>query len=43
MRSNQIGITRHKDRYHSPASRAFVATALEVGAETIGTFAPALA
>ncbi len=39
----QIGITRHKDRYHSPASRAFVATALEVGAETTGTLAPALA
>jgi DNA-binding transcriptional LysR family regulator len=30
----QIGITRHRDRYHSRASRAFVATALEVGAET---------
>jgi len=30
----QVGITRHKDRYHSPAARAFVATALEVGAET---------
>ena len=30
----QIGIARHKDRYHSPAARAFVATALEVGAET---------
>ena len=30
----QVGITRHRDRYHSPAAKAFVATALEVGAET---------
>jgi LysR family transcriptional regulator, cys regulon transcriptional activator len=30
----QIGIARHKDRYHSSAARAFLATALEVGAET---------
>ena len=29
----QVGIARHQDRYHSPAARAFVATALEVGAE----------
>jgi DNA-binding transcriptional LysR family regulator len=29
----QVGIGRHKDRYHSPAAKAFVATALEVGAE----------
>jgi DNA-binding transcriptional LysR family regulator len=29
----QVGIARHKDRYHSPAAKAFVATALEVGAE----------
>jgi molybdate transport repressor ModE-like protein len=29
-----IGIARHRDRYHSPAAGAFVATALEVGAET---------
>jgi DNA-binding transcriptional LysR family regulator len=29
----QIGIARHNDRYHSPAAKAFVATALEVGAE----------
>jgi DNA-binding transcriptional LysR family regulator len=29
----QVGIARHKDRYHSPAARAFVETALEVGAE----------
>ncbi len=29
----QVGIARHKDRYHSSAARAFVATALEVGAE----------
>ena len=27
----QVGIARHKDRYHSPAAKAFVATALEVG------------
>jgi molybdate transport repressor ModE-like protein len=32
--SRLVGIARHKDRYHSPAARAFVATALEVGAET---------
>ena len=32
--ARQIAIARHKDRYHSPAARAFVATALEVGAET---------
>jgi DNA-binding transcriptional LysR family regulator len=30
----QVGIARHRDRYHSPAAKAFVATALEVGAET---------
>ncbi|HEY4348348.1 MAG TPA: LysR family transcriptional regulator [Gaiellaceae bacterium] len=30
----QIGIARHRDRYHSPASKAFLATALEVGAES---------
>jgi DNA-binding transcriptional LysR family regulator len=29
----QVGIARHKDRYHSPAAKAFVATALEVGAD----------
>ena len=34
LAQRQVGITRHKDRYHSPAARAFVATALEVGAET---------
>ena len=34
-----IGIARHKDRYHSPAARAFVATALEVGAETAAALA----
>jgi DNA-binding transcriptional LysR family regulator len=32
--SRRVGIARHKDRYHSPAARAFLATALEVGAET---------
>jgi DNA-binding transcriptional LysR family regulator len=32
----QIGIARHKDRYHSAAARAFVETALEVGAESSG-------
>ncbi len=35
----QVGITRHKDRYHSPAARAFVATALEVGAESAAELA----
>ena len=30
----QVGIARHKDRYHSPAAHAFLATALEVGADT---------
>jgi molybdate transport repressor ModE-like protein len=30
----QVGIARHQDRYHSPAAKAFVATALEVGAES---------
>jgi DNA-binding transcriptional LysR family regulator len=29
----QVGIARHRDRYHSAAARAFVATAIEVGAE----------
>jgi DNA-binding transcriptional LysR family regulator len=28
-----IGITRHRDRYHSAAARAFVSTALDVGRE----------
>ena len=28
-----VGIARHVDRYHSPAAKAFVATALEVGAD----------
>ena len=32
--AREVAIARHKDRYHSPAARAFVATALEVGAET---------
>jgi DNA-binding transcriptional LysR family regulator len=35
----RIGIARHKDRYHSPAAKAFLATALEVGAETSGVLA----
>jgi DNA-binding transcriptional LysR family regulator len=35
----QIGIGRHKDRYHSPAAKAFLATALEVGAETSASLA----
>ncbi len=26
-----VGIARHRDRYHSAAARAFVATALDVG------------
>jgi DNA-binding transcriptional LysR family regulator len=34
-----VGIAQHKDRYHSPAARAFVATALEVGAETAAALA----
>ncbi len=34
LAQRQVGIARHKDRYHSPAAQAFVATALEVGAET---------
>jgi DNA-binding transcriptional LysR family regulator len=29
-----VGIARHRDRYHSAAARAFVATSLEVGRET---------
>ena len=29
-----VGIARHRDRYHSAAARAFVATALDVGHET---------
>ncbi len=29
-----VGIARHRDRYHSAAAQAFVATALEVGRET---------
>lgn len=29
-----VGIVRHRDRYHSAAARAFVATALDVGRET---------
>jgi len=29
-----IGIARHRDRYHSAAARAFVETAVDVGAET---------
>jgi DNA-binding transcriptional LysR family regulator len=34
-----IGIVRHRDRYYSPAARAFAATALEVGRETAETLA----
>lgn len=34
LAQRQVALARHKDRYHSPAARAFVATALEVGAET---------
>jgi len=37
--AREIAIARHKDRYHSPAARAFVATALEVGAETSAALA----
>jgi DNA-binding transcriptional LysR family regulator len=39
--AREVGIARHKDRYHSPAARAFVATALEVGAETSNELAAA--
>jgi DNA-binding transcriptional LysR family regulator len=35
----QIGVARHKDRYHSPAAKAFVATALEVGGESTAALA----
>ena len=35
----QVGIARHRDRHHSAAARAFVATALEVGAETAAELA----
>jgi DNA-binding transcriptional LysR family regulator len=37
--ARQVGIARHRDRYHSQAARAFVATALEVGAETTDALA----
>ena len=37
----RIGIARHKDRYHSAAAKAFVATALEVGAATTATLVAA--
>ena len=35
----RIGIARHKDRYHSAAAKAFLAIALEVGAESAGELA----
>jgi DNA-binding transcriptional LysR family regulator len=35
----QVAVARHSDRYHSPAAKAFVATALEVGAETTAELA----
>jgi DNA-binding transcriptional LysR family regulator len=35
----RIGIARHKDRYHSAAAKAFVAIALELGAESAGELA----
>jgi DNA-binding transcriptional LysR family regulator len=34
-----VGIVRHRDRYHSPAAKAFVATALEVAREAADTLA----
>jgi DNA-binding transcriptional LysR family regulator len=34
-----IGVARHRDRYHSPAARAFLDTALEVGRETADALA----
>jgi DNA-binding transcriptional LysR family regulator len=39
--AREVGVARHKDRYHSAAARAFVATALEVGAETSAQLAAA--
>jgi len=36
-----VGIVRHRDRYHSPAAKAFVATALEVAREAAETLAAA--
>ena len=39
LAARQIGIARHRDRYHSPAASAFVATALEVGAEATAELA----
>jgi DNA-binding transcriptional LysR family regulator len=41
LAQRRIGITRHRDRYYSPAARAFVATALEVGDETTRDLAAA--
>jgi DNA-binding transcriptional LysR family regulator len=35
----QVGIARHRDRYHSTAAKAFLATALEVGSETAAAIA----
>jgi len=34
-----VGIVRHRDRYHSAAAKAFVATALEVGREAADALA----
>jgi len=34
-----VGIARHRDRYHSAAAKAFVATALEVGREAAAALA----
>ena len=34
-----VGIVRHRDRYHSPAAKAFVTTALEVAREAADTLA----
>jgi DNA-binding transcriptional LysR family regulator len=34
-----VGIARHRDRYHSAAAQAFVATALDVGRETADVLA----
>jgi DNA-binding transcriptional LysR family regulator len=39
LAARRIGMARHKDRYHSPAAKAFLATALEVGAEAAGVLA----
>jgi DNA-binding transcriptional LysR family regulator len=41
IQRRKVGIAQHRDRYHSAAARAFVATALEVGAEATAGLAEA--